>query len=117
MFYGLSPFMLLGLAGMLFSPWKGVWRVLGAIPGAVLLGDCLKIVIGVALDPTSNNLWPFDIVVVLVLSAIYLALLGLLKAILTRGQKQSRAYRKQHADNNTPFSSLMSKARGERRAP
>lgn len=68
-----SGFMLLmgalGLAGVgapLWCVWKwrGGWRVAAAIPAGVVLFVVLRIVVDTARDPTSHNLWPFEILMV-----------------------------------------------------
>jgi hypothetical protein len=71
----------IGLAGIvvpLWSVWKwrGGWRVAAAVPAALVILVVLRIVIGVALDPTSHNLWPFEI---LMFSALALVIVGVLK--------------------------------------
>jgi hypothetical protein len=42
--------------------WRGGWRLVAAIPAAIMAFVVLRIVIGTARDPTSHNLWPFEIV-------------------------------------------------------
>jgi hypothetical protein len=42
--------------------WRGRWRLAAAVPAAVLGFVILRIVIDTARDPTSHNLWPFEIV-------------------------------------------------------
>ena len=41
--------------------WRGGWRVAAAVPAALMGFVVLRLVFGVALDPTSHNLWPFEI--------------------------------------------------------
>jgi hypothetical protein len=41
--------------------WRGGWRIAAAVPAAVILFVVLRIVVGTARDPTSLNLWPFEI--------------------------------------------------------
>ena len=59
----------LGLAGIgvpLWCVWKwrGVWRIAAAIPAGVVLFVVLRIAIDTAYDPTSHNLWPFEVLMV-----------------------------------------------------
>lgn len=62
--------------------WQGGWRVAAAVPLVMLAFVVLRIVFGVARDPTSHNLWPFEILQVAALSVvIMLALLGARKFI------------------------------------
>jgi len=106
----------LGIGSIMFSAWKGVWRVLGLLAPLSVLGVVLKIVIGITIDPTSNNLWPFDIVIVSGLAGIYLALLGLMKFFFTRASQRMKASRKSYSDDEMLFSKIMSKARGDGRS-
>ena len=41
--------------------WRGGWRLAAAVPEALMVFVVLRIVTGVARDPTSHNLWPFEI--------------------------------------------------------
>jgi hypothetical protein len=47
----------------LWSVWKwhGGWRVAATMPVAIILFVVLRIVIDTTRDPTSHNLWPFEI--------------------------------------------------------
>ncbi|MEO9080350.1 MAG: hypothetical protein ABI268_13705 [Rhodanobacter sp.] len=67
----LSGFMLLacalGLIGLVAPAWglwrwRGNWRWVAAMPMAVMAFVVLRIVVAVARDPTSHNLWPVEIV-------------------------------------------------------
>jgi hypothetical protein len=66
----MSGFMLLMLALLVASvaaplwglwKWRGGWRVLAATPLALMSFIVGRIVVDVARDPTSHNLWPFEI--------------------------------------------------------
>jgi hypothetical protein len=41
--------------------WRGGWRIAAAVPAAIILFVALRIVVDTARDPTSHNLWPFEI--------------------------------------------------------
>ncbi|MFZ7094948.1 hypothetical protein ACOPJQ_13030 [Luteimonas dalianensis] len=41
--------------------WRGGWRLAAALPLAIMALVLLNIVVGVAIDPTSHNLWPFEL--------------------------------------------------------
>lgn len=41
--------------------WHGVWRLLAALPVGVLLFVIVRIIVDTRRDPTSHNLWPFEI--------------------------------------------------------
>lgn len=53
--------------------WEGGWRFVAALPALWVGFVVLRIVVGTALDSTSHNLWPFEI---LYASAASLVLLG-----------------------------------------
>jgi hypothetical protein len=68
----MSGFMLLVLAllaGSVAGPawglwkWRGGWRLAAAVPAALMAFVVLRIVIDVARDPTSHNLWPFEVLI------------------------------------------------------
>lgn len=62
--------------------WQGGWRVAAAVPLVMLAFVVLRIVFGTMRDPTSHNLWPFEILQVAALSmVIMLVLLGARKFI------------------------------------
>ena len=42
--------------------WRGGWRAGAAVPVAIMAFVVLRIVVDTARDPTSHNLWPFEIV-------------------------------------------------------
>lgn len=44
-----------------FWKWRGGWRVAAAVPAALIGFVILRIIAGTAIDPTSHNLWPFEI--------------------------------------------------------
>src|SRR5690606_18928 len=63
----------LGIGGIVaplraWRRWQGGWRKAAAVPIAMVGFVILRIVFGVMLDPTSHNLWPFEILQVGVLS-------------------------------------------------
>jgi hypothetical protein len=67
LFYG---FMLLVTVFGLFSilapawglwRWRGGWRIAAALPAAIMAFVSLRLVVDTAHDPTSHNLWPFEI--------------------------------------------------------
>lgn len=41
--------------------WHGGWRIASAVPAALMVFVMLRIFVGVSADPTSHNLWPFEI--------------------------------------------------------
>lgn len=88
-----SAFMLamfaIGLIGLVAPAWalwrwRGLWRGLAAIPAAVMAWAVLNIVVGVARDPTSHNLWPFEILMFGGFSAASMAVLALFRRVFRR---------------------------------
>ncbi len=67
--------------------WRGGWRIAAAIPAAVMALVVLRIVLGTVFDPTSHNLWPFEIVMWGGLSCIWM----LVAAIARRLSRAGRA--------------------------
>jgi hypothetical protein len=64
--------------------WHGAWRALAAIPAALMAWTVLDIVVGVSRDPTSHNLWPFEILLYGGISAIGVAVMALLRWLIRR---------------------------------
>lgn len=105
--YWLIPYSQLGLPGALMGPgllavafaalilracgastfWRGVAVAGAAVPAAVLA----RVVWEGVLDPTSHNLWPFEIVIALALgflAALAGAIAGSLISMLTAGHTE-----------------------------
>jgi len=68
---------LLATASRALARWRGGWRVLalGVVVG--VLAWSAKIGIDLRLDPTSHNLWPFEVVGVALLALLALGMLAL----------------------------------------
>lgn len=64
--------------------WRGPWRALAAIPAALMAWKVLDIVVGVSHDPTSHNLWPFEILMYGSISAIGIAVTALFRRVIRR---------------------------------
>jgi hypothetical protein len=63
--------------------WRGGWRLAAAVPAIMMVFVVLRVVFGAAADPTSHNLWPFEILQVGAASVVIMALL-LIARKLTR---------------------------------
>jgi hypothetical protein len=57
--------------------WRGGWRMAAAVPAALMGLVVLRLIVGVSRDPTSHNLWPFEILMVSLLSTVIMVLLTL----------------------------------------
>ena len=80
----MSGFMLLMLGALIAGfaapvwalwKWQGGWRVAAAVPAVLMVFVVLRIIWGVSRDPTSHNLWPFEI---LIYGAVSLVIMGVL---------------------------------------
>ena len=76
-----NPFMLLvavlALAFIIASGWalvrwQGIWRWLAALPLLLVGIVVLRIIVDTSADPTSHNLWPFELLGTMVLAFIAL---------------------------------------------
>lgn len=61
--------------------WRGAWRILALLPLVALVLWAGFIVVGVAQDPTSHNLWPFELILWAAGAFAALGLLALIKRI------------------------------------
>ena len=51
----------LGAPAWALWKWRGGWRVAAAVPALIVAFVVLRIVVDTARDPTSHNLWPFEL--------------------------------------------------------
>lgn len=72
-----------GIAVPLWSVWKwrGGWRLAAAVPAALIGFVVLRIIVDTSRDPTSHNLWPFEI---LQFGTVALIAIGIMKFIRRR---------------------------------
>jgi len=59
--------------------WHGGWRVAATVPAAMMGFVVLRLILGVAADPTSHNLWPFEVLTAGLLSVAIMVVLKLLR--------------------------------------
>jgi hypothetical protein len=81
----LMPVFMLLMLGVLISgfavpawalwKWHGGWRVAAAVPVVLMAFVVLRIVWGTSHDPTSHNLWPFEILIFGVISLVIMGAL------------------------------------------
>lgn len=62
----------IGATGYALWNWASGWRWLAAAPPLYVVAAALKIVIEVRADPTAHNLWPFELLVTLVIASVLL---------------------------------------------
>ncbi|OZB58704.1 MAG: hypothetical protein B7X39_16545 [Lysobacterales bacterium 14-68-21] len=66
--------------------WRGGWRLAAAVPAALMMLVVGRIVSGVAVDPTSHNLWPFELLQAGVPAVLAIGVMALLRRVRgTRG--------------------------------
>ena len=70
--------------GWLFFRWRGHWRIAVALPAAAAVFVVLRIAIDVARDPTSHNLWPFEVLMTGAGCAVAVAALAVSRRWLAR---------------------------------
>jgi hypothetical protein len=85
----MAVFAALGLLGLGWPAWalwrwRDKWRPWAAIPLAAMGFVVLRIVFGVAIDPTSHNLWPFEILMAGGCSVIAMAVVSALRWLQRR---------------------------------
>jgi hypothetical protein len=76
-----------GIAGPAWGVWKwrGPWRLAASLCALPLLFTLARIVVDTARDPTSHNLWPFEILMVGGAGLAAFAVVALVKRLKGRG--------------------------------
>lgn len=64
--------------------WHGGWRMAAAVPAMLMGLVVLNIVIGTAIDSSSHNLWPFEILIAGALSAGAMGVLAIVRRFTRR---------------------------------
>jgi hypothetical protein len=59
--------------------WRGGWRKAAVLPVVAMAFVALRIVFDTARDPTSHNLWPFEILMFGLASVVFMAALALVR--------------------------------------
>ena len=90
------PFMLLIAAlalsfiaaeGWALVRWQGIWRWLAGVPLLLVSVVVLRIIVDTSADPTSHNLWPFEVLGVMVLAGVALGGLQLVRIFVARSAR------------------------------
>lgn len=68
--------------------WRDGWRIAAMVPAALMGFSVLRILIEVTLDPSSHNLWPFEILQVGALSLVIMLALVVLRK-MAQGRQSS----------------------------
>jgi hypothetical protein len=64
--------------------WQGNWRLAAALPALWIGFVVLRIVLGTTLDPTSHNLWPFEILQASVVCLVLVGVLTIARRVMGR---------------------------------
>ncbi len=62
--------------------WQGGWRVAAAVPVVLMAFVVLRIMWGTSRDPTSHNLWPFEILIFGVVSLVIMGGLAIARRFI-----------------------------------
>jgi hypothetical protein len=62
--------------------WRGPWRVAAAAPAVLMAFVVLRIVADGLRDPTSHNLWPFEVLTAGIASVIAIGVLAVLRRVV-----------------------------------
>ncbi|MCW8409807.1 hypothetical protein OQJ13_12585 [Legionella sp. PATHC035] len=65
--------------------WKGGWRIAAFVPAALMAFVVLRLLLDISADPTSHNLWPFEILQTGSLSLAIMVTLTLIRKITKAG--------------------------------
>jgi len=65
-----------------FRKWHGLWRMTTLVPIAVMLFIIFRLLIDTSHDPTSHNLWPFEIIIGCVFNMMIMAILLIIRKIM-----------------------------------
>ncbi|HWA49808.1 MAG TPA: hypothetical protein VG742_16165 [Dongiaceae bacterium] len=84
--WALIVFILIGGAIWLqwraISAWNGAWRLLAAVPAALIAADILWIIADVSIDPTARNLWPLELLLIGACGGAFIGALWLLRMVV-----------------------------------
>jgi len=69
--------------------WRGAWRLVALLPAVAVIVVALRIVVDVRRDPTSHNLWPFEVTMWSGLGLGFLALMFVVD-LITHASSQRR---------------------------
>tara|TARA_R110002072_G_scaffold174303_3_gene329346 strand:- start:32145 stop:32441 length:297 start_codon:yes stop_codon:yes gene_type:complete len=70
-----------------WTKWRGGWRIVAMLPALVLAFVVIRILVDTAMDPTSHNLWPLEIILCSVFGLAVLGVLSLARWLTLRAGK------------------------------
>ncbi len=71
--------------------WRGGWRIAAVAPAALMAFVALRIVVDTSRDPTSHNLWPFEILMSGAVAVLAMAVLMVARRIAGVGGGTTRS--------------------------
>jgi hypothetical protein len=71
----------IGLQLWAIAAWRGIWRWLAAGPLLLAGADLILILASTAIDPTSHNLWPLELAMILVLGLPVVGVLWIVRMV------------------------------------
>ncbi|MBA4096941.1 MAG: hypothetical protein C0484_09270 [Rhodospirillum sp.] len=71
----------IGLQIWAIRAWQGVWRWLAAAPLLLAGADLILILVSTAIDPTSHNLWPLELAMILLIGLPVIGVLWLVRLV------------------------------------
>lgn len=71
----------IGLQVWAIRAWQGVWRWLAAAPLLLAGADLVLILVSTAVDPTSHNLWPLELGMILLIGLPVVGVLWLVRMV------------------------------------
>jgi len=72
----------IGLQVWAIRAWQGVWRWLAAAPLLLAAADLVLILVSTAIDPTSHNLWPLELGMILLIGLPVVGVVWLIRLVL-----------------------------------
>jgi hypothetical protein len=67
--------------------WRGGWKLAAAVPAGIVGFVILRIVVDTSADPTSHNLWPFEVLLAALASLAVIGVLALTRRV-TAGARE-----------------------------
>jgi hypothetical protein len=64
--------------------WQGLWRWLVILPAVFMVLIVVNLIVAITLDPSSHNMWPFEILMALFVSFIVVGGLRILREIFVK---------------------------------
>lgn len=81
----LLPFVVLNM--WLLIRWQRIWRYIAAIPAAIFCVWLVQFLRDVSADPTSHNLWPFEIIFGSVAGLVFLGIASFVRSLIPRAKE------------------------------